>query len=69
MPFQKLFLAVRSREGLESTDTCQDDFQGAESRIISQVTNSLSTRNGESLVCFLSNFKSTDILKLCACYT
>lgn len=64
VPSQKLLLAVRSREGLESTDIYQDDFQGTERRIISQVINSLSTRNGDGLVCFLSDLKSTVILKV-----
>lgn len=64
MPSQKLFLAVRSREGLESTDIYQGDFQGTERRISSQVINSLSTRNGDGLVCFLSDSKSTVILKV-----
>lgn len=59
MPSQKLCLAIRSRKGLESTDIYQDDFQGTERKIISQVMNSLSTRNGDGLLCFLSDLKST----------
>jgi len=41
-----------------STAIYQDDFQGTERKIISYITNSLSARNGGSLVCFLFDFWS-----------
>lgn len=64
LPYQKLFLAVRSRKGLEGTDIYQDDFWGPERRIISLVINSLSTWNEESLGCFLPDLMSTIILNI-----